>query len=120
MIEPIEAPEGVIAFRAVGEVHSGDYESVLRPAVAAARERGPVRLVYVLGPEFEGYSAGASLQDAKLGLDHPRSWERIALVTSHDWVRRGLEAFAWIIPGKVETFELDQLEAALGWAAADD
>jgi SpoIIAA-like len=68
MIERIqEAPAGVIAFRAVGKVVAADHESVLRPAIeAAVTEHGKIRIVFELGPEFDGYSAGAVWEDMKL------------------------------------------------------
>jgi len=38
MIEPIEqAPDGVLAFKAVGKIEAADYETVLTPAIEAAR-----------------------------------------------------------------------------------
>lgn len=117
MIESIDAPEGVLAFRAVGEVRAADYDEVLRPALEAAREHGKLRMVYVLGPEFDSYSAGAALEDAKLGLWHPGSWERVAIVTSHDALRHAVKAFGWMIPGEVAVFEADALDEALAWAA---
>lgn len=43
------APEGVLAFKAVGEVHADDYKQVLKP-------------------ELTGYSAGAAWEDAEIGL----------------------------------------------------
>ena len=62
MIEPIEdAPEGVLAFKAVGKVEAADYEQVLTPAIdKAIAGGGKVRLVYELGPEYDGYSTGAA------------------------------------------------------------
>ena len=70
MLRPLsDLPSGVIGFEAVGEVHSDDYRDVLRPAIDSAAAAGPVRFVYVLGPEFTGYSAGASWEDSELVRD---------------------------------------------------
>ncbi len=60
MIEPIDAPAGVVAFKAVGTIDAEDYADVLRPAVERALvEHGKVRLVFMLGPEFNGYTAAS-------------------------------------------------------------
>jgi SpoIIAA-like len=85
LIETIDgAPDGVLAFKAVGTVEAADYENVLKPAIEAAiAEHGKVRLVYALGPEFDGYSAGAAWEDMKLWGPHLGSWERCAVVTDH-------------------------------------
>jgi hypothetical protein len=118
MLQRIDSPEHVIAFRAVGKVERADYDTVLEPAIAAMiADRGGVRLVYVLGTEYEGYSAGAMWEDGKLGLDHWSKWKRIAVVTDHDWLRRSVGALGWIVPGEVKTFDLAEEQAALDWAA---
>ncbi len=121
MLEPIkDLPTGVIGFEAVGEVHGDDYRDVLLPALRAAAESGKVRLVYVLGERFEGYSGGAAWQDSKLAFEHPRSWERVALVTDVDWVQHVAAVFGWMVPGHFERFALADRQAAISWAAAGD
>lgn len=119
MIELIpDLPDGVIGFEAVGEVHGDDYKTVLEPAIEAAAASGGVRLVYVLGDRFEGYSAGASLQDAKLGLEHIRHWKRTAVVSDHDWVNHLVHALGWMIPGDCKAFPLAERDEAIAWIAA--
>jgi hypothetical protein len=87
MIEALTGlPPGVIGFEAVGEVHADDYRDVLLPAIDAAAETGEVRLVFVLGDRFDGYSMGAAWQDAKLGAHHLKAWKRTAIVTDVDWL----------------------------------
>jgi hypothetical protein len=121
MIEPVPSPDGVLAFRAVGRVEKADYDDVLEPAVdAMVADRGELRLVYVLGEEFEGYAASAGLEDAKLGIGHLSKWRRIAVVTDRDWVRNSVAMLGWMMPGDVRTFDTMELEQALRWAAADD
>ncbi|MGZ5417747.1 MAG: STAS/SEC14 domain-containing protein [Nocardioides sp.] len=42
------------------------------PAVnEATAEHGKVRLLYVLGPEFDEYEEDAAWEDLKLGVRHP-------------------------------------------------
>jgi SpoIIAA-like len=36
-----------------------------------------------------------------VGLKHRSSWERLAVVTDKDWMRHGIAAFGWLIPGEV-------------------
>src|SRR6188472_1661708 len=83
-----DLPEGVVGIEAVGHVEADDYANVVEPAIQAALQHSDkVRLLYVLGEGFEGYSAAASWEDAKLGIGHWSAWERIAIVTDHDWIR---------------------------------
>ena len=121
MIELIEGtPAGVLAFKAVGEVHAEDYRTVLKPALEDLLAAGKkVRCVYVIGPEFKGYSGGAAWEDASIGLGHLTKWERCAVVTDTDWVRHLLRGFGWMMPGHLRLFAVAELPAAMEWAAAD-
>lgn len=121
MIKVLEnMPEGVVGLEAVGTVHSDDYKDVLVPAVDAAVAAGhKVRMVFVCGSGFEGFSTGAMWQDAKLGAEHLRAFERCALVTDTDWIRHLTGGFSWLMPAKVELFHTGDLEAAVAWAASE-
>lgn len=118
MIELIEGlPDAVVGFEAVGQVGSADYEAIASPAVKQALERHPkIRLVHVLDDRFLGYTAGGAWQDAMLGLAHPRSFERIAVVTDSDSIRRLVQLGGWSIPGELKLFQNDERMQALVWA----
>jgi len=94
-----DLPAGVVGMEAVGHVEADDYTNVVEPAVRAALQHSDkVRLLYVLGEGFEGYSAAASWEDAKLGIGHWSAWERIAIVTDRGWIRDALKAFRLDVP----------------------
>ena len=122
MIQLIEgAPEGVLAFEAVGEVDAQDYEDVLKPAVEESLAGGArLRFVFEIGSEFDRYTAGAEWHDMTLGFAHLTDWQRCAVVTDHDWVRHAVKAFGWLMGGRLRVFDIDELKAALEWAASDD
>ncbi len=121
MIELIEGlPDGVVGLEGVGEVTGDDYESVVAPALTKAREGGEkVRLLYVLGSRFTHYTGGAMWDDTTLGLEHPFSWERIAVVTDIEHYRTMVKGFGWLIPGHVKVFSLTELDDAKTWVAAE-
>ena len=72
----------------------------------------------MLGPEYEGYSAGAAREDVKLWTPHLTSWERCAVVTDHRLIADAIRAFALLMPGEVKTFPVSELDEALAWAGA--
>jgi hypothetical protein len=112
-------PENVIAIEAVGEVEAGDYREVLVPATEAALEANDkIRLLYVLGERFEGVSAGAAWEDLKLGLEHLRGWETMAVVTDVEWIGHALRAVGWMIPAKLRVFPTSERAAAEAWVLA--
>lgn len=110
----------VVGFEAVGTVSADDYRDVLEPAIAGALETtDKLRLLYVLGDRFDGYSAGAAWQDTKLGISHWDAWERIAVVTDHATIRDGVKAFAWMVPGDIRIFPVEEIDDARRWVSAD-
>lgn len=119
MIEPLEGlPAGVIGFRAVGTIEASDYRDVLDPAIdAAIAEHGTVSCVFVLGDEFDHYSLGAMLEDAKLIRRPLSAWKRAAFVTNHDVLAGIATAFGGLVPGEFKVFSLDRQDEAVAWVA---
>jgi hypothetical protein len=116
-----DMPPGVLGLEAVDDVEREDYENVIVPAVEAAlAEHGKVRLVYVLGREFDEYEGDAVWEDIKLGVRHATSFDRMALVTDARWAGPALKVFSVLWPGKARAFPLAELDAAKRWAAGDD
>jgi len=115
-----DMPPGVLGLEAVDDIDKQDYENVFVPAVEAAiAEHGKARLVYVLGHEFDEYEADAVWEDVKLGVRHPGSFARIAIVTDARWAGPALKVFSVLWPGKARAFPLAELDAAKRWAADD-
>ena len=124
MIRSIEnMPAGVLGLEAVGKVTEDDYRDVLLPQVTAALERGELRMLYVLGREFDSYSAGAMWADTKMTkvvAKHRKSWKKLALVSDADWLENSVKAFGWLMPGEVRVFETDDVDDALEWLTGVD
>ena len=113
-----DMPAGVLGLEAVDDVEEEDYTDVLIPAVEAAiAEHGKVRIVYVLGPEFDEYEGEAVWQDLKLGVSHPAAFERIAVVTDARWAGPAIKIFSVLWPGQARAFPLAELDSAKRWAA---
>lgn len=117
MIEVMtDLPERVLGLKAIGQVSAEDYKTVLVPAIEEKLMRHKkARLLYVLGDEFEGYTSGAAWEDAKIGMKHLTSFERVAVVTDTDWIEKVIKAFGFALPGEVRVFDDDDLEEARTW-----
>ena len=70
----------------------------------------------MLDERFIGYTAGGAWQDAMLGLAHPRSFDRIAVVTDSESIRRLVTLGGWTIPGDLRLFPTGEREQAEAWA----
>jgi hypothetical protein len=117
MIEQITGlPAGTLGFRAHGQVTAADYENVLVPDVEAAFAlNDKLRLIYHVGEDFTGFDAGALWDDTKLGLRHVSGWDRIALVTDVEWLRKASHAFRFAVPAEFKLFGNGAYDEALRW-----
>lgn len=113
-----DMPPGTVGVEATGRVSREDYADVLVPAVEAAAGSGPVRLLYVLGDDFESFSTGAMWSDTRLWAGHVGSWEKLAVATDVDWVENAVHAFGWLVHGQVRVFDADEVDEATAWLAA--
>ena len=113
-------PAGVLGLEAVDDVEKEDYENIIVPEIdKAIAEHGKVRLVYLLGPEFDDYEGEAVWEGLKLGGRHPASFERVAVVTNARWAAPAIKMFSVLLPGQARAFPLAELESAKRWAAED-
>jgi hypothetical protein len=115
-----DLPDDVVGVEAHGKVTADDYDTVLEPAIEAARsasDDGGVRLLYVL--ENLDYTTGAAWEDAKLGVGNLRAWERIAVVSDADWLRHAIHGLGWMMPGEVKVFGMDELDGARDWVTSE-
>jgi len=121
MIEKMEGlPDGVLGFTAKGTVTGLDYEQVIVPAVEETLAKfHKVRFLYSLGNDFKEFEAAAMWEDAKIGLKHLTSWERIALVTDVDWIRAAMKAFGFLLHGHVRAFRNSKIVEARTWISEE-
>ena len=121
MIELLpDMPQGVIGIRASGRLR-GDELRDFKPKIEELLKTGEIRIVEVIGPDYEGFGPGGFVEDLKLGfgtvLPHHSAFKRIAIVSDKDWVAHVLHALAWMIPGDLAVFGLEELDRAKEWAA---
>ncbi|MHC4381048.1 MAG: SpoIIAA family protein, partial [Planctomycetota bacterium] len=119
MIEIVEGlPLGVLGFRAHGKVTAADYRDVLAPAVEGALVNEPhLRLLYDIGPDFEGFEVGAMWEDAKIGLRQLTSWRRIAVVCDMSWLKLTMRGFGWMVPCPFRIYPREKMAEAMDWIA---
>jgi SpoIIAA-like len=121
MIELLpDMPQGVIGIRVSGRLR-GDELREFKPAIKELMGTGEIRIVEVIGADYEGFGPGGLLEDLKLGFGsvwpHHSAFKRIAVVSDKEWVAHTLHALAWLVPGELAVFGLDDFERAKEWAA---
>jgi SpoIIAA-like len=121
MIEVLpDMPEGVIGIRVSGRLFGDDLRA-FRPAMEGLLKTDEIRIVEVIAPDYEGFGRGGLIEDLKLGFgalfQHHSAFKRIAVVSDKEWVAHTLHALAWMVPGELALFGLDDLDRAKEWAA---
>jgi hypothetical protein len=121
MIELLaDMPKGVTGVRVSGKL-AGDELREAKPAIDDMLKTDEIRIVEVVGNDYEGFGPGGLFEDLKLGLStvwpHHAHFKRIAVVSDKVWVTHTVHAMAWMIPGELKTFKLDELDDAKQWAA---
>jgi hypothetical protein len=121
MIEVLpDMPEGVTGVRVWGRLR-GDELREVKPTIEKLLKTGEIRIVEVIASDYEGFGPGGLVEDLKLGLGtvlpHHSAFKRIAIVSDKEWVGHTLHALAWMVPGELAVFGLDELERAKEWAA---
>jgi hypothetical protein len=122
MIEILQdMPDGVSGIRVSGRLRGDDLREA-KPAIEEFLQTGEIRIVEVIAPDYEGFGPGGLAEDLKLGLgllvQHHSAFKRIAVVSDKDWVGHAIHALAWMVPGELAVFGLDELEQAKEWAAS--
>jgi hypothetical protein len=114
-----DMPAGVSGIRVSGRVTAEDFRQ-FKPTMERMLDSDDIRFVEIIGPDYEGFGPGGLLADIKQGFSnvkHLRALTRTAVVTDKEWIGHTIHALAWMIPGEVALFGLDELEAAKQWAA---
>jgi hypothetical protein len=121
MIEVLpDMPQGVTGIRVSGRVGGKELRK-FKPVMEELSNSGEIRIVEVIASDYEGFGPGGFVEDLKLGFgalfQHHSAFKRIAVVSDKAWVAHTLHALAWMLPGELALFGLDELEQAKKWAA---
>jgi SpoIIAA-like len=121
MIEVLsDMPDGVVGIRVSGWLLGEDLRT-FKPVMDKLLSSGEIRIVEVIASDYEGLGRGGLAEDLKLGFGalfgHHSAFKRVAVVSDKEWVAHTLHALAWMVPGELAIFGLDELERAKQWAA---
>ena len=121
MIEVLpDMPKGVTGVRVSGRL-VGDELREAKSDIETMLNTDEIRIVEVIAPDYEGFGPGGLFEDLKIAVGtvwpHHAAFKRIAVVSDKEWVGLTLHAVAWMIPGELAVFKLDELDKAKKWAA---
>jgi hypothetical protein len=121
MIQVLDAPENVVAFRALGEVTKDDYQSIMAPAVQKLVERiNEINFLFLIDTDLENFTAAAWMQDAMIGLKNLGKWNRAAIVTDSERAITFTNGFSYFVPGEFRGYKKESYQEAMNWVQGND
>jgi hypothetical protein len=117
MIQILDESQGkILGVRLTGKVTDDDYEKIFIPELQKIISAyGNVSCLYYMDVGFEGWKAGALWEDAKFGLRHKKTFDKIAVVGGPDWARWAAKVGGHLVSGELRTFPTEELEKAWAW-----
>lgn len=117
-----DVPEGIDALAAVGTLTREDYEQSIEPVFDAARRDGRrIRLLVEIGPEYDGYTAGAAWEKTANAFRNPSlAWllDGYAVVTDLRWLHEWAHLMAFLLPFPLRVFGYGERAAAVAWLSS--
>jgi hypothetical protein len=110
-------PSNVLAIEAIGKVTHADYRDTLIPKAEALLAKGAIKILYIVGRDFEGFEIKALWDDGAFGIKHWREFSHVAVVGNQAWLRATICMFKPFIPAEVRFFGLSELSGAKNWIA---
>ncbi len=109
-------PSDVIAYEIIGTLTSRDYDEILTPLIdEKLKVHDKLKVMVVFGDAYDGATATAMWDDARLGFRHLTGFSKLALVTDLNWLRQSARIFGPLIPAQTHVFGLNELEDAKAW-----
>ena len=117
MLKLIEGlPVNVLGVTAEGKITGEDYENVLIPLIEEKlKANKTINMLYHLGNTFDGFSLGAMLDDAKIGIKHLAVWDKIAIVSDHEMIHAMTRFFGHLIPCEHRIFKNAEIADVTKW-----
>jgi hypothetical protein len=111
-------PNTVAGFRATGKITQSDYDHVINPKVAEVyKQFDKINYLFVIETPLSNFSAGAWIKDAIVGFVYFTQFNKIAIVSKQENVKKFTDFFGKFVPGKSRGFMSEDLEKAMRWVA---
>lgn len=116
--EIIQLPDTLVGFEASGEVTADDFKEVVIPKVKKFIEKhDKINYILVLNTDISNFTAGAWLQDLWMGIKDLAKWNRAAIVSDNETIKKGTAIFTKIMPGEFKVFEHAFYDEVVQWAS---
>lgn len=111
-----DLPSNIVGFKAIGEITESDFTDTVMPKVKELIERtDQLNYLLVLETSVMNFTLGAWMKDAIMGIKHLTKWNRAAIVSDVDAIRKFTDFFSYLMPGEFKGFEHKDQQVAIDW-----
>jgi hypothetical protein len=112
-----DVPNNMVAFRADGEVTKEDFEVVKKRVAELVEATDKLNYLLYLDNTPADFTFGAWAQDALLGVKNIANWNRAAIISDSDAVKKFTDLFSKIIPGEFRGYTKAEYDRAVEWVS---
>lgn len=114
-------PPNVAGFKASGEITREDYENIVIPEIRRHIETfGHLNFVFYVDTSLKNFSAGAWLRDIWMVIKEFARWNKVAIISDVERIRRFTDTVSHLFPGEYRGFATEHLDEAIKWASTDE
>ena len=118
MIEQIKnLPTNMVGFRTTDDVVKEDFEMVTQEVALLVERTGKLNYLLFIDNSLSDFSAGAWMQDVLLGIKNLTKWNRAAIVSDSEAVKKFTDAFSIVLPGEFKGFSKSDYNEAVEWTS---
>lgn len=118
MIEQIHnLPDNMVGFRSSGEVTKEDFEIVHTKVAKLVEKTDKLNYLLYLEDSPAGFTVGAWMSDALLGIKNITKWNRAAIISDSETIDKITAVFSKLMPGEFKVFQKNDLERAIEWTS---
>ena len=118
MIQQIHnLPDNMVGFRSSGEVTKEDFEIVHEKVAKLVEKTDKLNYLLYLEDSPAGFTVGAWMSDALLGIKNITKWNRAAIISDSETIDKITAVFSKVMPGEFKVFQKNDLERAIDWTS---
>lgn len=111
-------PDNMVGFKANGDITESDFTNLVMPKVAEQIQRlGKLNYMLVLETPLSHFTLGAWFKDAIMGVKHLSKWNRAAIVSDVESIRKFTDMFSIVMHGEFKGFERKNIQDAIDWTS---
>lgn len=113
--------DDVLGIEISGKLTHEDYINGFIPLFDEKLEKHePLKVICVIGDDFNGMELAAMWDDATYGIKHWRDISHMAVVSDMGWMKSMMAVFSPFYPGELRSYSLAELDKAKDWVSTSD